>query len=67
VAAHGDVVLPYRQLLPGRDAELQLNQVDAGDHLGYRVFDLQRVFISMKKNSSGRSAETMNSTVPAPV
>ena len=26
-----------------------------------------RVFISMKKNSSGRSAETMNSTVPAPV
>ncbi len=27
----------------------------------------RRVFISMKKNSSGRSAETMNSTVPAPV
>lgn len=25
-----------------------------------------RVFISMKKNSSGRCAETMNSTVPAP-
>ena len=26
----------------------------------------RRVFISMKKNSSGRSADTMNSTVPAP-
>ena len=26
-----------------------------------------RVFISMKKNSPGASAETMNSTVPAPV
>ena len=38
---HGDVVLPDRQLLPRRDADLQLDEVDAGDHLGDRVLDLQ--------------------------
>ncbi len=38
---HGDVVLRDRQLLPRRDADLQLDQVDAGDHLGDRVLDLQ--------------------------
>ena len=41
MAAHGDVVLSDRQLLACRDADLQLDQVDAGDHLGDRVFDLQ--------------------------
>jgi len=28
------------QLLPRRDADLELHQVDAGDHLGDRVLDL---------------------------
>ena len=41
VAVQGDVVLRDRQLLAGGDAHLQFDQVDAGDHLGDRVFDLQ--------------------------
>ena len=41
VAGHRDVVLRERQLLPRGDADLQLDQVEAGDHLGDRMFDLQ--------------------------
>ena len=41
VPNHGDVVLRDRQLLAGGDAHLQFDQIDAGDHLGDRVFDLQ--------------------------
>ena len=41
VAGHRDVVLRDRQLLAGGDAHLQFDQVDAGDHLGDRVLDLQ--------------------------
>ena len=41
MAVHGDVVLRDRQLLARRDADLLLDQVDAGDHLGDRVLDLQ--------------------------
>ncbi len=54
-------------LLPGGDAQLQLDQVDAGDLSVTGCSTCSRVFISMKKNSSGRSPATMNSTVPAPV
>ena len=36
-----DVVLRRRQLLARRNPNLQFDQVEAGDHLGDRVFDLQ--------------------------
>ena len=36
---------------PGGDADLFLHDVDAGDRLGHRMLDLNRVFISMKKNA----------------
>ena len=41
VAGDGDVVLAERQRLAGRDVELGLHQVDAGDRLGDRVLDLE--------------------------
>ena len=41
VPGHRDVVLRDRQLLACGDAHLQFDQVDAGDHFGDRVFDLQ--------------------------
>ena len=41
VPGHRDVVLRDRQLLACRDAHLLFDQVDAGDHFGDRVFDLQ--------------------------
>ena len=41
VPGQRDVVLRERQLLPRGDPHLQLDQVDAGDHLGDRVLDLQ--------------------------
>ena len=37
----GDLVLRHRQLLAAGDADLPLDEVDAGDHLGDRVLDLQ--------------------------
>jgi hypothetical protein len=40
VAAQADVLLPEAQLLAGGDADLLLHQVDAGDHLGHGVLDL---------------------------
>ena len=40
VAAAHDVALPERELLPGRDADLLLHDVDAGDQLGHRMLDL---------------------------
>ena len=40
VAAPHDVALPEAQLLAGGDADLLLHDVDAGDHLGHRVLDL---------------------------
>ena len=38
--AADDVLLRERQRLAGGDANLRLDQVDAGDHLGHRVLDL---------------------------
>ena len=38
---HGDVVLRDRQLLARGDAHLPFDQVEAGDHFGDRVLDLQ--------------------------
>ena len=40
-AAERDLVLPERQLLAGGDADHQLDEVEAGDHLGHRVLDLE--------------------------
>ena len=36
----GFMLVGRRQRLAGRDADLLLDQVDAGDHLGHRVLDL---------------------------
>ena len=41
VAGKGELVLPERQRLPGRDAELPFHQILAGDHLRHRMLDLQ--------------------------
>ena len=41
VAGDRDLVLPARQALAGRDPQLPLDQVEAGDHLGDRMLDLQ--------------------------
>ena len=41
VAAELDVALPERQPLAGRDPDLFLDDVDAGDELGDRMLDLQ--------------------------
>jgi hypothetical protein len=41
MAADCECVLRERQSLAGRDAQLPLHQVDAGDHLGHRMLDLQ--------------------------
>ena len=38
--AADDVVLLERQRLARRDADLRLDQVDAGDQLRHRMFDL---------------------------
>ena len=35
-----DVVLLERQRLAGGDADLRLDQVDAGDHFGHGMLDL---------------------------
>jgi hypothetical protein len=64
VPAYRQRLLPQRKRLAGCDAQLPLDKVEAGHHLGHRCSTCSRVFISMKKNSP--SAETMNSTVPAP-
>ena len=40
MAAHGDILLAKRQWLAGGDPDLLLDQVDAGDHLGDRMLDL---------------------------
>ena len=40
-ALRQDLVLGHRQRFAGRDADLPLDEVDAGDHLGDRVLDLQ--------------------------
>src|SRR5258708_25444249 len=40
VAANLDVVLRHRQPLAGGDADLLLDDVDTGDHLGHRMLDL---------------------------
>jgi hypothetical protein len=40
MATDADVLLGDRQGLTGGDAQLLLDEVDAGDHLGDRVFDL---------------------------
>ena len=40
MAARHDVGLGERQRLPGRDPDLADHEVDAGEHLGHRVLDL---------------------------
>ena len=41
VSPDGDLVLCGGQGQAGRDQDLPLDEVDAGDHLGHRVLDLQ--------------------------
>ncbi len=41
MSVEGDLALPERQALAGRDANLLLHDVDTGDELGDRVLDLQ--------------------------
>ena len=41
VAAGRDLVLGHRQRLAGGDPDLPLDEIDAGDHLGDRVLDLE--------------------------
>ena len=41
VAGKRNVLLPQRQRLAGRDAQLPLDQVEPGDRLGHRMLDLQ--------------------------
>ncbi len=41
MTGENDVVLCDGELLPCRDAHLPLHQVDSGDHLGDRVFNLE--------------------------
>jgi hypothetical protein len=48
VAAQFDVLLPERQLFAIRYLDLQLHQVEAGDHFGHRMLDLQPRVHSMK-------------------
>ena len=59
-----------RQRLAGGDPQLPFDQVDAGDHLGDRMLDLQpRVHLHEPEAvgpAGPREASTMNSMVPAP-
>ena len=41
VAVEGDVVLREGERRAGGDADLLAHQIDAGDHLGHRMLDLQ--------------------------
>jgi hypothetical protein len=58
-----DLRLREGQRFAGGDTDHLLDQVEAGDALGDRVLDLERVFISRKKKPL--SLPTTNSTVPA--
>ena len=59
------LVLGLRQRLAGRDAQLPLHQIEAGDHLGHRMLDLQ-ARVHLHEVEARRPASSMNSTVPAP-
>jgi hypothetical protein len=48
VAALAEIRLGEGQRLPRGDADLQLDQIHAGDQLRHRVLHLERVFISRK-------------------
>ena len=64
VPARTDLVLCERQPLAGGDAQLPLDEVEAGDELGDRVLDLQaRVHLHEVELAASRHR---NSTVPAP-
>lgn len=63
VAIEADLVLLQRQRLAEGDAQLPLDEVDAGDQLVTGCSTWRRVFISMKNTSL--PSET-NSIVPAP-
>ena len=41
VAVDRELVLAQRELLAGGDPELPLDEIDAGDHLGHRMLDLE--------------------------
>ena len=58
------LVLIEWQRSAGGDAKLPFHQILAGDVFGHRMFDLETVFISMKKKEP--SSSSRNSTVPAP-
>jgi hypothetical protein len=61
-----DVILSKRERLPGGDAHLPVDEVDAGDHLGDGVFDLQPGVHLHEEELLGIGVGTRNSTVPAP-
>ena len=54
------------QRFAGSKTELLAHDVDAGHHLGHRVFDLHSG-VDLENENSLRSRSTRNSTVPAPV
>jgi hypothetical protein len=61
------LVLLQRQRLAGSDAQLPLDQVEAGDGFGHRMLHLQpRVHLHEEELHLGPRCSTMNSTVPAP-
>ena len=60
------VVLGKAKRLSRCDAELELDQVQAGDRLGHRMLDLQAGVDLQERNASGSSKGTRNSAVPAP-
>ena len=64
MAACRDLFLAQRQRLAGGDAELPFDQIEAGDHLGHGMLDLEaRVHLH---EIEVRRPSAMNSTVPAP-
>ncbi len=55
------------QMLTGRHPQLLLDEIEPVTISVTGCSTCSRVFISMKKYSSGRAEATMNSTVPTPV
>ena len=56
MAANADVLLRQRQRFARGDAQLPLDQIEAGDHLGHRVLDLQAGVHFHEIKSIGRRA-----------
>ena len=66
VTGQHDLVLDDPQRLAGRDAQLLLDQVQAGDQLGDRVLDLEPGVHLQEEELVGWPPGTIISTVPAP-